>query len=55
MDTFLEDHIFKKLNEEAENLNILITACEIEAVVKKTPGTQKPWMRCFHRRFLQNL
>ena len=36
MDKFLEKYNFPKLNqEEAENLNRLITADEIEAVIKK--------------------
>ena len=30
-------------------------ASEIEAVIKKTPGTQKPWIGWFHRRILQNI
>ena len=40
---FLEKYNLPKLNEEeAENLNRPITADEIEAVIKKTPNTQKP-------------
>ena len=36
IDKFLEIYNLPKLNqEEAESLNILITACEIEAVIKK--------------------
>ena len=46
MDKFLEKHNLPKLNEEeAESLNRMITAGEIEAVIKKSPGTQKPWTR----------
>ena len=38
MDTFLEKCNLPKLNEEeAESLNRLITADEIEAVIKKLP------------------
>ena len=33
----------------------MITAVEIEAVIKKNPGTQKPWTGQFHRRILQNI
>ena len=54
MDKFLEKYNLPKLNEEeAESQNRLITADEIEtAVIKKTPNTQKPWTRWFHRRIL---
>ena len=56
MDKFLEKHNLPKLNEEeAENLNRPITAGEIEAVIKKIPNTQEPWIRWFHRRILQNI
>ena len=56
MDKFLEKYNLPKLNEEeAENLNRSITADEIEAVKKKTPNTQKPWTRWFHRRILQSI
>ena len=56
MDTFLEKYNFPKLNEEeAGNLKRPIIADEIEAVIKKIPGTQKPWTRQFHRRTLQNI
>ena len=55
MDTFLEKYNLPKLNEEAENLNRPITADEIEEVIKKTPNTQKPWTRWFHRRILQSI
>ena len=38
MDTFLEKYNLRQVNEEeAENLNRLITADEIEAVIKKLP------------------
>ena len=56
MDTFLERYNLSKLREEeAESLNRAITADEIEAVLKKTPSTQKPWTRRFQRRILQNI
>ena len=43
MDTFLEKYNLPKLNEEeAENLNRLITADEIEAVLKKLPTHNSP-------------
>ena len=39
MDTFLERYNLPKLNEEeTESLNRLITAGEIEAVIKKLPS-----------------
>ena len=39
MDKFLEKYNLPKLNqEEAESLNRLITASEIEAVIKKLPA-----------------
>ena len=56
MDTFLEKYNLPKLNgEEAESLNRPITEDEIEAVNQKTPNTQKPWTRWFHRRILQSI
>ena len=56
MDKFLENYNLPKLNEEeAENLNRLITAGEIKGVIKKAPITQKPWTRCFHRRIPQSI
>ena len=56
MDTILEKYNLPKLNEEeAENLNRPITTDEIEAVIKKTPNTQKPWIRWFHRRIIQSI
>ena len=46
MDKYLQKYNFANLNEEeAESLNRPITADEIEAVIKKTPNTQKPWTR----------
>ena len=56
MDIFVEKYNLPKLNEEeAESLNRPITADEIEAVIKKTPNTEKPWTRWFHRRILQSI
>ena len=56
MEKFLEKYNLPKLNEEeAESLNRPITADEIEEVIKKTPDTQKPWTRLFHRRILQSI
>ena len=43
MDKFLEKYDFIKVKEEeAENLNRLITAGEIEAVIKKLPTHKRP-------------
>ena len=43
MDEFLEKHNLPKLNEEeAQSLNRLITADEIEAVIKKLPTHKSP-------------
>ena len=43
MDKFPEKYNLSKLNEkEAENLNRLITATEIEAVIKKLPSHKNP-------------
>ena len=43
MDKFLETYNFPKLNqEEAESLNRLITAGEIEAVIRKLPAYKSP-------------
>ena len=48
MDKFLETHNLPKLNqEEAESLNRLITASEIEAVIKKLPAHKSPGMDGF--------
>ena len=55
MDNFLEKHNLPKLiEEEAGSLNRLITANEIEAVIKKlsTHKSPGPW---FHRRILQSM
>ena len=54
MEKFLEKYNIPKLNEEeAESLNRTIRADKIEAVIKKSPNTQKSWTRWFHRRILQ--
>ena len=43
MDKFLEKYSLPKLNEEeAESLNRLIRASEIEAVIKKLPSHKSP-------------
>ena len=43
MDKFLEKYYLPKLNEEeAKNLNRLITAAEIEAVIKNLPAHKSP-------------
>ena len=43
MDKFLEKYNLPKLNEEeAESLNILITAGEIKALIKKLPAHKSP-------------
>ena len=43
MDKFLEMYNLPKLyQEEAESLNTLIETSEIEAIIDKTPGIQKP-------------
>ena len=43
MDTFLDKYNLPKLNEEeAENLNRLITADKMEAVIKKLPTHKSP-------------
>ena len=39
---FLEKYNLPKLNEEAENLNRLKTAHEIEAVIKNLPTHKSP-------------
>ena len=54
MDTFLEKYNLPKLNEEeAENLNRLITAGEIEAVIKKLPTHKRPGQDGFTGEFYQ--
>ena len=56
MDKFLEKYNLPKLNEgEAESLNRPITADDIEAVIQKTPNTQKPSTGKFHRKILQSI
>ena len=51
----LEKHNLPKLNDEwAESLNRLITASEIEALIKKLLA-YKPWAGHFHRRILSNI
>ena len=53
MDKILETYNLPKLNqEETENLNRLITANEIEAIIKKSPTKQKSWTRWLHRQIL---
>ena len=47
MDKFLETYNLPKLNEEAESLNTPITACEIEAVIKKFPSHKCPGLEGF--------
>ena len=50
MEKFLETYSHPKLNqEEAESPNRTRTTGQIEAAIKTTPGTQKPWTRWFHR------
>ena len=52
MDTFLEKYNLPKLNEEeAESLNRLLTADEIEAMVKKLPTHKSPGPDCFTGEF----
>ena len=52
MDKFLEKYNFPKLNqEEAENLNRLITADEIEAVIKKLLAHKSPGLHGFTEEF----
>ena len=48
MDEFLEKYNLPKLNEEeAESLNRLITAGDIEAVIKKFPAQKNPGLDGF--------
>ena len=52
MDEFLEKHNLPKLNEEeAQSLNRLITADEIEAVIKKLPTQKSPGLKGFTEEF----
>ena len=54
MDTFPEAYDHPKLNpEEAESLNRLITASEIEAVIKKLPPYKSPGPDGFTGEFYQ--
>ena len=56
MDKFIGKNNLPKMNqEEAESLNRLKTAAEIEAVIKKTPSTQKPCLGEFQSRILPNI
>ena len=49
MDKFLEKYNFPKLDqEEIENLNRPITSMEIETIIKKSFGKQKPRSRRLH-------
>ena len=48
MDKFIEKYNLPKLNkEEAESLNRLITAGDIEAVIKKIPAQKNPGLDGF--------
>ena len=48
MDKFLEKYNLPKLNqEEAESLNKLITAGEIEAEIRKLPAYKRPKLESF--------
>ena len=48
MDKFLKTQTLPKLNrEEAESLNRQVTACEIEAVIKKFPSHKCPGLEGF--------
>ena len=52
MDKFLEKYNLPKLNEEAaESLNRMITAGEIEAVIKEHPAHKRPWLDSFTGEF----
>ena len=54
MDKFLETYNLPKLNqEETENPNKPITTSDIEAIIKKTLGTQNPWPDDFIDEFYQ--
>ena len=56
MDEFLAKYIFSKTElRRSRKPDRPITAGEIEAVIKKIPGTQKPWTKQFHRRILPNI
>ena len=52
MDTFLETYNLPKLNQEkAESLNRLVTASEIEAVIKKILAHKSPRLDGFAGEF----
>ena len=51
MQKFLEKHNLIKLNQEAESLNRLITAGEIETVIKKLPAHKSPGLDGFTGEF----
>ena len=56
MDKFLEKYNLPKLNqEEAESLNKLITAGEIEVVIKKLPAHKGPGLYVFTGEFRKHL
>ena len=56
MDRFLEKFNLPRLNQkEIEIMNNPITSTEIEAVIKKSPKTQKPRTRWHHRSILPNI
>ena len=55
MDKFLETYNLPKLNQEAKSLNRLITADEIEAVIRNLLAQKIPGPEWFHRRILQNI
>ena len=56
MDKCLEKYNLPKLNkEETESLNRLITADEIEAVIRNLLAQKIPGPEWFHRRILQNI
>ena len=42
MDKFLEKYNLPKLKQEAESLNRLVPAAEIEAAIKKVPAHKNP-------------
>ena len=53
---FLEKYNLPRLNEEeAESLNRLITAGEVEAVIKKLLAHKSPGLDGFTEEFLQNI
>ena len=50
-----KNHMIISTDEEAESLNRPITADKIEAIMRKTPNTQKPQSRWCHKRTLQSI